>query len=305
MSGRGRGRGRGRGYAPPSGAQLFLRRSLDECGLSGTNIRSVHDITRPALFPDIRLHSTGDQRLMYLEDQKQQQEQEQQELEQQEQSGQEQAGQKQEDAAAKPEGEGGGAAGGPVRSKAIARPQQTVALIQKSREMLYRFQNSVHHVKPSKDVPDVVRYADAADPAAAVDASAVLSACLGGRKRTRAGLFVPDELASGQRAVRARAPSAGGIGDALAAGRAVSLTELADYERRGGRARSGSTVGVGAAGRVRSGSMAGPGVGADDGDDQYADAEPEEEEEAEDYTMNYYQSDEGEDDGDGDVEPTF
>mmetsp|Transcript_2561 Transcript_2561/g.5914 ORF Transcript_2561/g.5914 Transcript_2561/m.5914 type:complete len:175 (-) Transcript_2561:1036-1560(-) len=67
----GRGRGKKKGYTPPSGAQLFLRRSLDECGLSGHTIRSVQDITRPALFPNIRLHSSGDQRMLVVEQQQQ------------------------------------------------------------------------------------------------------------------------------------------------------------------------------------------------------------------------------------------
>lgn len=58
MSGRGRGRG-GRGWKPPTGAQLFLQRSAKESGLDDRNLRTLQDITRPPLFPDIRWHSSG------------------------------------------------------------------------------------------------------------------------------------------------------------------------------------------------------------------------------------------------------
>ena len=50
MSGRGRGRGRGRG-APPSGAKLLLMRSAQESGLGDHNLKSLSEITKPALFP--------------------------------------------------------------------------------------------------------------------------------------------------------------------------------------------------------------------------------------------------------------
>lgn len=50
MSGRGRGRGRG---APPSGAKLMLMRSAQESGLGDHNLKSLNDITKPALFPDL------------------------------------------------------------------------------------------------------------------------------------------------------------------------------------------------------------------------------------------------------------
>ena len=52
MSGRGRGRGRGRG-PPPSGAKLLLMRSAQESGLGDHNLKSLTDITKPALFPDM------------------------------------------------------------------------------------------------------------------------------------------------------------------------------------------------------------------------------------------------------------
>ena len=67
MSGRGRGRGK---YTPPTGGRAFLMRSAEECGLDSRNLRSLQDITRPALFPDIKLHSSGDNRLLRILEQK-------------------------------------------------------------------------------------------------------------------------------------------------------------------------------------------------------------------------------------------
>lgn len=57
MSG-GRGRGRG-GFKPPTGAQLLMQRSAQESGLDEKNLRSLQDLTRPALFPDLLWHSSG------------------------------------------------------------------------------------------------------------------------------------------------------------------------------------------------------------------------------------------------------
>ena len=57
MSSRGGRGGRGRGYTPPSGAQLYLKRSAKEAGLDDRNLR---DITKPcALFPPLTWHSNG------------------------------------------------------------------------------------------------------------------------------------------------------------------------------------------------------------------------------------------------------
>jgi hypothetical protein len=57
MSG-GRGRGRG-GFKPPTGAQLLMQRSAQESGLDDKNLRSLQDLTRPPLFPDLLWHSSG------------------------------------------------------------------------------------------------------------------------------------------------------------------------------------------------------------------------------------------------------
>ena len=373
----GRGRGRGKKYTPPSGAALFLRRSLDECGLGVQALKSradrgtlLSDITRPALFPPIGLHSSGDQRLLVLEQQQARQKEEEAmaALEAAADGGAAGAtgttgtgggnGNNHElQAAVKSEGDltsssaaaaGGGGDGDAFTTKPlriIARSAQTLALIGKSREMHHRLQNSVHYIRPTKDVPDVIRYSErerelsydggdgdggdnditngnkhrggnrsgsrhtptTSDPTA-VDASVVLSACLGGRKRTRLGMFVPDELAHGQRTNvrRGRSASAGGavggLGDALAAGRAVRLTELEEIERK--RARAGSVglanAAAAAAGRGRTTSVGNQA----DGDDDYYDGEEVEEDEGEDYVMNYYES-EGDDGSDFGGEPTF
>jgi hypothetical protein len=53
------GRGRGRGRAPPSGARLLLQRSAKEAGLDEGNLRGLQDITKPLLFPDYEWHSSG------------------------------------------------------------------------------------------------------------------------------------------------------------------------------------------------------------------------------------------------------
>mmetsp|Transcript_46345 Transcript_46345/g.69009 ORF Transcript_46345/g.69009 Transcript_46345/m.69009 type:complete len:247 (-) Transcript_46345:117-857(-) len=56
MAGRGGGK---RGWVPPTGAQLFLKRTAQECGLDDRNLRSLQDITRPALYPDLGWLSNG------------------------------------------------------------------------------------------------------------------------------------------------------------------------------------------------------------------------------------------------------
>lgn len=172
MSGRGRGK-----YKPPTGGKAFLMRSAEECGLDSRNLRSLQDITRPALFPDINLHSSGDNRILRLMAQKKAEE------------------------VAKAE-----AAGMPIpddddkpkRLAGVKRSAQTIYLIQKGREIQQRIQSSVFYVRPTKDVPDVVRYNDSTKPPPQVDARAVLSHCLEGRTTTEMGRFVPEELVSGQ-----------------------------------------------------------------------------------------------------------
>ncbi len=122
MSGRGRGRGRGR--APPSGARLLLQRSAKEAGLDDGNLRSLQDITRPQLFPDYEWHSSGRK--------------------------------------------GHHLSGEPIVPPSsdedvvtpVAKPKRsssTIYLINKSREIHHRFQNSSFFVHPTQEA-DVIRY---------------------------------------------------------------------------------------------------------------------------------------------------
>lgn len=213
MSGRGRGRGRGR--APPTGSKLILMKSAEE---SGYDSRALpNDLTRPQLFPDILLHSSGNNKLLKLkeEQQKQQEMEEQQQLLQQQKKS----------ANVKIEA----AATTTISQKKLAgtkRSAQTLFLITKGRELQHRFQKSAFHVKATKDVPDIIRYSDStkAQKTPKIDTSTVLSNCLMGRKRTSMGQFVPEELILGQQLRSSM------VEDAIAVGRPVSL---ADIEKEG------------------------------------------------------------------------
>lgn len=119
------GRGRGRGRAPPTGARLLLQRSAQEAGLDAGNLRNLEDITKPKLFPDYEWHSSGRQGH-----------------------------------------EPGDPANPTASTSALPSPNtiahnkrsaSTVYLINKSREMHHRFQNSPYYVRPTQEV-DVVRY---------------------------------------------------------------------------------------------------------------------------------------------------
>uniref|UniRef100_A0A6U3RTQ8 Uncharacterized protein n=1 Tax=Ditylum brightwellii TaxID=49249 RepID=A0A6U3RTQ8_9STRA len=212
MAGRGRGRGRGR---PLTMGQELLRSSAEECGLDARNLRSLQDVTRPQFFPEISLHSSGNQAQLMVEQLKLQKQQQQ---------------QNQQGARIKPDpdGNGGGTPGGGGEEdtkKAIVgvkRTAQTVFLISKTWELHHRMRNSAHYVRPTKDVPDIIRYSDLIRPSninkkrtkkeeeeenlkndkrnkQQHDASTVLTHCLGGRTYTQSGRFVPEELISGQK----------------------------------------------------------------------------------------------------------
>ena len=240
----GRGRGRGRGYTPPTGAKLFLMRSAEECGLDSRNLRSLQDIIRPSLFPEIVLHSSGDQKRLLEEARKGDQEKE---------DGNERK---------------------PIAG--VKRTATTVFLISKGREIQHRMQNSVFHVRPTKDVPDVIRHSDSTRPPPLIDASAVLSNCLGGRTRTASGRFIPEELVSGQR------QGVFGFGGASSE-YADATTDNLDLENKTKKS------------------------GEEEDDDEVENVEnedDEEQEEEEDYQKNYYASEDDESDG-GDGEPTF
>lgn len=165
----GRGRGRGRGYTPPSGSRLQLQKAAEDCGFDARNLRSLQ--SRPEVFPDIVLHSSGIP--MQIVRQKQAE-------------------------------EGGNANAiddkAPVEVKGVKRSAITNKLIQKGREISNRMQNSAFYVKHAKDVPDVTRYNSSNSVIKAEETSIVqkvMMNCLGGRQITKAGLFLPDELIHG------------------------------------------------------------------------------------------------------------
>ena len=60
-----------------------------------------------------------------------------------------------------------------------------------------RMESSASYVRPTRYVPDVIRRFDATCPPPRINASAVLSICLGGRAETKRGRFVLEELVSG------------------------------------------------------------------------------------------------------------
>jgi len=241
----GRGRGRGRGFAQPTGGRMFLMRSADECGLDSRNLRSLVDITRPPLFPDILLHSSHDQSLLNTE---------------------------QEILTVKDEA--GMAPSQSVQASTTRSSQQTLYLISKGREINHRLQSSAFYVRPTKDIPDIIRYSDSKRPRQQIDAGDVLSHCLGGRTRTEAGIFVPEELLSGRKRVQI---------DSGALDKSSNMNELEAIER------------------LRKGSM------DEDGDlDGTAVVEDEgEEDDGADYVTNHYDSDGDASDGGGDEEPTY
>jgi hypothetical protein len=253
------GRGRGKKYIPPSGGRMFLMRSAEECGLDSRNLRSLQDITRPTLFPPIKLHSSGDNRMLLVSEQHNQTEN---------------SLLKQEDESI-------------TETKkqvvGVKRSAQTLSLISKGREIHHRIQNSVFYVRPTKDVPDVVRYCDSArPPPPEIDASAVLANCLGGRKRTKMGLYVPEELVSGQKLQNSSK------GEKYSSAILDNLNVLAAKERL----------------RLGSIDQAPEEEEENKGDDEYESTEDLEESDGEDYVRDYYESEGDYSDG-GDNEATF
>lgn len=253
MSGRGRGRGRGRS-APASISQQFLLRSAQEAGFDVRNLRALNS-SHGGIFPDLEWHSSGERKLL--------------------------------------SGEADGTLGTKVDAKGVeiktepgaksqeeeTRPPQQIALVTKSREMHHKFQSSIFYVRTSKEMPDVQRYSDRLAPPPNIDSGAVLSNCLGGRKRTRAGVFVPEELCGGQRTISgARKDSSGKKMKEL------NLEELAKKIRNeGGEPEEEENV--------------------EAGEDVFYE-EDDEESTGADYEKNYYES-EGDESAGSDGEPTF
>jgi len=192
-------------------------------------------------------------------------------------------------------GSGTGASSSSSSSKSTAtiapekpRSAETIYLISKSREIHHRFQSSVFYVRSTKEVPDVVRYSDRLRPPPNIDASAVLSHCLGGKKRTfgdGGGVFVPEELCGGQRRVTG-----------------LSLME----EEKSKKAKGLNLAAL--ARKIQSdGGLDGEdkqGDGEDDEGEFGVRDEDEEESDGADYVQNYYES-EGDESGGSDGEPTF
>ena len=172
----------------------------------------------------------------------------------------------------------------PKQLAGVKRSAKTLYLITKGREMHHRIQNSVFYVRPTKDVPDVIRYSDSTRPPPQIDASAVLSNCLGGRTTTKLGRFVPEELVTGQRQ-GAGTNLSKGVEAGIQAGKAIDLADLESKERT----------------RKRFGSDGGEIDG--EGDEEIVN-DDEEEDEGEDYAKNYYES-EGDESAGGDGEATF
>lgn len=252
MAGRGRGRGGGK-WAPPSEAKKFFLESTKECGLDPKN-RSFQDAP---MFKEILLHSSGNQRMLNLINHERDQ-------------GGNQVGEKDV-----------GQLEAPKQLSGVKRTLQTVFLIEKGVQIHNRIQNSVFYVRPSKNVPDAIRYSDSTRPPPQIDASAVLSSCLEGRKKTALGSYVPDELVSGQVQVETGRLFSSIDAENVTA-KDVNLNEFENKEGRGQR------------------------TGSIDGAEGEEDEEFEqgEEEDGEDYITNYYES-EGEESEGGGGEPTF
>mmetsp|Transcript_15128 Transcript_15128/g.32841 ORF Transcript_15128/g.32841 Transcript_15128/m.32841 type:complete len:278 (-) Transcript_15128:1226-2059(-) len=277
MSGRGRGRGRGRGGGPQSVSQQYLLSSAQEAGIDIRNIRGAVPV---GIFLDFELHSSGERKLHSHESEKLK-------------NGKDgSSGENDEEAdaggsGAKVKSEPGAAA--PPSAPASKISPKAIYLISKSREIHHRFQSSVFYVRPTNEVPDVVRYSDRLRPPPNIDASAVLSHCLGGRKRTRGdggGAFVPEELCVGQRRITADAMGEGGEGNKRAKG--LNLAELAaKIKSDGGMDNDEQKQG---------------GDGEDEG--EYNREDDEEESDGADYAMNHYES-EGDESKGSDGEPTF
>lgn len=290
------GRGRGRGRAPTSGGRQFLMRSAEECGFDSRNLRSLQDITRPQLFPDILLHSSGDNKyLRIMEEQQQQQQEEEEEEQQQIQHQQDQEDDEIQIIENKPNVKlenGSGLNGNdtittnnkiiPLQKQlsGTKRSIQTLYLITKGRDIHHRIQSSAFNVKSTKDVPDIIRYSDSTKQPPSVDASDVLSHCLSGRTRTAMGQFVPEELVSGQK-VGSSWGILSGNETLLTHGKATNVSEIEP--------------------RPRFGSIDNADGGFGDDDDLEAQGS---EDEGEDYVADYYAS-EGEESNGDDNEATF
>lgn len=284
MSGRGgRGRGRGRGgrggRGPQSVSQLYLQNSALEAGV---DVRLIRGSSTVRIFPELELHSSGERRLKAQEIETLR-------------NGKESStiGNDELVSGVKAEPGGTSAAGAPSAAASKSgttapekpRSAETIYLISKAREMHHAFQSSVFYVRSTKEVPDVVRYSDKLRPPPNIDASAVLSHCLGGKKRTfgdGGGVFVPEELCGGQRRV----------------------TGLSAMEEEKSKRAKGLNLAA-LARRIKNDGGMDNEDGDEEGDEEFGNREEDQEEsDGEDYVQNYYES-EGEESKGSDGEPTF
>ena len=285
-----RGRGRGRGGGPRSVSQQYLQNSANEAGL---DIKNVGRSAAVGIFPDLELHSNGERRLLEHES----------DLLKEKRNGGKSVGY----SGSSTEVAATAAADEDNTSTSLTTTQstddtsssnrpkspKTIYLISKSREMHHKFQNSVFYIRGStKEVPDVERYSDRKRPPSNIDASDVLSHCLGGKKRTRGvggGVFVPEELCGGQRRSIAKDIHDGEEGTTKKIKGGLTIAELAAKE--GGMDNNEDDQKP---------------SGAGDDEDVIGDDMPVEDEEdsdGADYTQNYYESDNS--GGGSDGEPTY
>jgi hypothetical protein len=118
---------------------LLLQRSAKEAGLDDGNLRNLQDITRPQLFPDYEWHSSGRNGHILPGDP----------------VIQSSSAVAADVAASSADGETDANA-----FRAVAKPKRspsTIFLINKSREIHHRFQNSAFYVQPTQEA-DVIRY---------------------------------------------------------------------------------------------------------------------------------------------------
>eukprot|EP00934_Nitzschia_sp_Nitz4_P009104 Nitzschia sp. Nitz4//scaffold53_size117307//30836//31516//NITZ4_003761-RA/size117307-processed-gene-0.6-mRNA-1//1//CDS//3329554178//9094//frame0 len=209
------GRGRGRGRAPPSGARLMLQKSAQEAGLDAGNLRNLQDITKPSLFPDFLWHSSGWQG---------------------------------HDPAPPTQTSANNSSSGNKRSS-------NIYLINKSREIHHRLQNSPYYVRPSQEM-DVARYGKRPRP---LDPDSHVIEHIGQAADPR---YFPEEL------LRSKITLAD-LGEDGTSSKPTTLEELvaAEIKRRKALEDEGGEA------------------------SDTPEAEDEEEEEVADYTQNYYASD--------------
>ena len=162
----------------------------------------------------------------------------------------------------------------PAQSSSKRATAPNIYLINKSREMHHRFQDSPFYVRPSQEV-DVVRYNKRPRP---LEPDVHVAESIG---KTADPRYLPEELLPDKLVALPLASShkVGELGEDGTPKRALTLEELAAEEQR----------------KIATGEEGEEGELSDT-----AEIEEEDEEEVADYTTNYYASDDESDGGDGD-----